>query len=145
MLVKEDGKYANAESVADLAGASVTSQLNTIWDTVCVPQIQNAKVLPGQNNAPAMIAALNSGRVDVVVTDQPTGLAAVTATPGLKMLEFKGEKAFKVSEEDINIGISMKKGNEELRTAINSVLADMTEDDFKSMMNQAIAVQPLSE
>jgi putative lysine transport system substrate-binding protein len=131
--------------VADLAGVNCTSQLNTIWDDVCIPQIPNGKALPGQTNAPAMIAALTSGRVDVVVTDQPTGLAAVTATPGLKMLEFKGEGGFKVSDEDINIGISMKKGNEELRTKINSVLADLTEDDFKAMMNDAIKVQPLSE
>jgi putative lysine transport system substrate-binding protein len=145
VLVPQDGKYANAESVADLAGANVTSQLNTVWDSVCVPQIADGKVLPGQNDAPAMIAALNSGRVDVVVTDQPTALAAVTANPKLKMLEFEGDKGFKVSDEDINIGISMKKGSDDLKAAINSVLADMTEDDFKTMMNEAISVQPLSE
>jgi putative lysine transport system substrate-binding protein len=145
VLVKEDGKYANATSVADLDGATCTSQLNTVWNDVCVPQIPNATVLPGQNDAPAMIVALTSGRVDLVVTDQPTGLAAVTADPSLKMLEFTGEGAFKVSDEDINIGISLQKGSDELRQAINEVLADMTEDDFKNMMNEAISVQPLSE
>lgn len=145
VLVPENGKYANAASVADLTGASVTSQLNTVWDTVCVPQIVDGKVLPGQNDAPAMIAALTSGRVDVVVTDQPTALAAVAANPGLKMLEFEGDKGFTVSEEDVNIGISMKKGSDDLKAAINAVLAEMTEDDFKTMMNEAISVQPLSE
>lgn len=145
VLVPQDGKYADAESVADLDGATCTSQLNTVWNDVCVPQIPNATVLAGQNDAPAMIAALASGRVDLVVTDQPTGLAAVTADPSLKMLEFEAEKAFEVSEEDINIGISLKKGSDELREEINSVLADMTEEDFKTMMNDAIAVQPLSE
>ena len=49
-----------------------------------------------------------------------------------------------VSDEDINIGISLKKGNDELKDAINGVLKDMTEDDFNKMMDEAIAVQPLS-
>lgn len=143
VLAPADGKYANATSVAELDGANVTSQLNTIWDTVCVPQIPNAKPMTGQKDAPAMIAALNSGRVDIVVTDQPTGLAAVTANPSLKMIEFEGDKGFKVSDEDINIGISTKKGNTELLNAINGVLAELTVDDFKQMMGDAIAVQPL--
>ena len=145
VLVPQDGKYANATSVAELDGASCTSQLNTVWNDVCVPQVPNGKVMPGQNDAPAMLAALTSGRVDLVVTDQPTGLAAVTSNPNLKMLEFEGDKNFTVSEEEINIGISLQKGNSELREAINNVLKDMTENDFKEMMNDAIAVQPMSE
>ena len=39
----------------------------------------------------------------------------------------------------------MRKGNTELKEAIDGVLADMTEDDFTEIMNEAIAVQPLSE
>lgn len=142
-LVPEDGKYADATSVADLAGAKAISQHNTIWNDICLPQISDAELLPGAESAPAMLIALTSGRVDLVVTDQPTGLAAIAAYPTLKMLEFEGEGAFKVSEEEINIGISMKKGSE-LREAINGVLSEMTEADYVDMMNQAIAVQPLT-
>lgn len=143
VLVPTNGKYANAKSVADLKGANVTSQLNTIWDTVCVPQIPNVNAMPGQNDAPAMIAALTSGRVDLVVTDKPTALSAAAVNPSLKVLEFEGENGFKVSDGDINIGISMKKGSDDLRSKINSALADFTKDDFKSMMDKAIELQPL--
>ena len=52
---------------------------------------------------------------------------------------------YKVSDEEINIGISVQKGNTELLDGINSVLATMTVDDFNSMMDEAISVQPLSE
>lgn len=144
-VVAEDGEYADATSVADLAGGTCTSQLNTIWYDNCLPQIPDANILPGQESAPAMIVALTSGRVDYIVTDQPTGLAAVAANPGLKMLEFTGEGAFEVSQEDINIGISMLKGNTELAKDINGVLATLTEEDFTNWMNEAISVQPLSE
>ena len=145
-LTKKDSAYANAASVADLAGANATSQLGTIWYDTCLPQIENANILPAQETAPAMLVALNSGACDIVVTDHPTGQAALTAYPDLVMLDFGGgDGNFQVSDEDINIGISMKKGNTALKDAINEVLATMTTDDYNTMMDEAISVQPLSE
>ncbi|MBT9779530.1 transporter substrate-binding domain-containing protein [Clostridium sp. MCC353] len=145
-LVKNDSAYADAKSVADLKGAVCTSQQNTIWYNVCLPQIPDAKVLPAQESAPAMLVALNSGKCDLVVTDMPTGMAACVAYPDFKLLDFsETEGAFEVSEEEINIGISLKKGNTELKDAINGVLGKMTADDYTKMMDDAIAVQPLSQ
>lgn len=145
-LTKNDSPYASAASVADLAGATCTSQQNTIWYDICLPQIPDANILPAQESAPAMLVALDSGRCDIVVTDQPTGLAATVAYPDFELLDFTGtEGEFEVSDEEINIGISLQKGNTELCDKINSVLSTMTAEDFEEMMNEAIAVQPLSE
>lgn len=145
-LVKADGPYANATDVAGLAGATATSQQNTIWYNVCLPQVPDANILPAQESAPAMLVALNAGKCDLVVTDMPTGKAALVAYPGFKLLDFTGtDGEFKVSEEEINIGISLKKGNTELKEAIDGILSGMTSDDFDKMMDEAIAVQPLSE
>ena len=67
-------------------------------------------------------------------------------TQDFKLLDFSGSDGdFEVSDEDINIGISVQKGNTELLDALNSVLDKMTEDDFTKMMDEAISVQPLSE
>lgn len=144
-LVKKGGKYENAASVADLAGATCTSQQSTIWYDTCLPQIQDANILAATASAPDMLMSLNADKCDVVVTDQPTGKGALVAYPEFKMLEFGGGDAdFQVTDEDINIGISMKKGNTELKDAINSVLATMTKDDYSKMMDEAISVQPLA-
>lgn len=144
-LVKADGPYANAASVADLKGATCTSQLNTIWYDVCLPQIPEANILPAQESAPAMLVSLDAAKCDIVVTDMPTGMAACVAYPGFKMLDFsETDGAFQVSEEEINIGVSLKKGNTELQTAINGVLAELNPEDFNKMMDDAIAVQPLA-
>ena len=143
---KKDSAYANAASVADLAGATATSQLGTIWYDTCLPQIENANILPAQETAPAMLVALNSGACDIVVTDRPTGQAALVAYPDFTLLDFGGgDGDFQVSDEDINIGISMKKGNTALKDAINEVLATMTTDDYNALMDEAISVQPLSD
>ena len=55
------------------------------------------------------------------------------------------EQAIEVSEEEINLGISIQKGNTELLEAVNAVLATLTVEDYEAMMAEAIAVQPLSE
>lgn len=145
-LTKSDSQYASAASVADLGGATATSQMNTIWYNNCLPQIPDANILPAQADAPAMLVALNSGTCDIVVTDKPTGLAACVAYPDFTMLDFTGtEGEFEVSDEDINIGISLKKGNTELKEKLDSVLSTMTEGDFTELMDQAISVQPLSK
>lgn len=144
-LVKAGGKYENATSVADLAGATCTSQQSTIWYTVCLPQIQDANILSATASAPDMLMSLEADKCDIVVTDQPTGKGALVAYPDFKMLEFGGgDDDFQVSDEDINIGISLKKGNTELKDAINGVLATMDKDDYAKMMDEAISVQPLA-
>ncbi|MGE4583653.1 MAG: transporter substrate-binding domain-containing protein [Sphaerochaeta sp.] len=146
VLTNKDNKYASATGITDLAGGTCTSQLGTIWYDVCLPQIPNANILPAQESAPAMLVALNSKRVDYICTDMPTAKAAIVAYPSMKILDFTGSKDdFKVSDEEINIGISVSKKHPELTKAINGVLAGLTVDDFNAMMEQAIAVQPLSK
>ncbi len=144
-LVDAGGAYAGAKGLSGLAGASCTSQLNTVWYDVCLPQIPDAEILTAQESAPTMLVALNSGVCDVVVTDMPTAMAACEAYPNLKMLDFTDTADnFEVSEEEINIGVSIKKGNTELVEKINEALSTLTVDDYKEMMNEAIAVQPLT-
>lgn len=145
-LVKADGEYADAKGMSELKGATCTSQLGTIWYDVCLPQIEDADIQPAQESAPSMLVALESGRTDLIVTDMPTAMAACVAYPDLKLLDFsETDDDFEVSDEEINIGISVQKGNTELLDGINSVLDTMTVDDYNEMMDEAIAVQPLSE
>ena len=73
-----------------------------------------------------MLLSLESGACDVVCTDQPTAMAAVVAYPDLKMLDFTGTSDnYAVDEGDVNIGVSIAKGNSGLVDACNSVLSGM--------------------
>ena len=90
--------------------------------------------------------AVASGMVDFVCTDMPTAQAALIAYPELVLLDFAGSgDDFEVSEEEINIGVSVKKGNTALVDKINSVLAGKTADDFNALMAEAIKIQPLGD
>ncbi len=145
-LTKKDSSYASATGLSGLAGATCTSQINTVWYDKFLPQIENANILAAQETAPAMLVSLESGACDLVVTDQPTALAACVAYPDLVMLDFTdSDDNFAFDDSDVNIGISIQKGNSELVEKCNSVLSSLTRDDFTSLMNDAISVQPLSE
>ena len=145
-LTKQDSPYANAKGVQDLANGTCTSQLNTVWYDVCLPQIPGANIQTAQESAPAMLVALESGAVDYVVTDMPTAMAACAAYDDMVLLDFSdSDDNFQVSDEEINIGISLKKGNTELKDAIDGVLATMTTEDYEQMMQEAISVQPITQ
>ena len=76
----------------------------------------------------------------------PTAQGALIAYPDLVILDFSGsEDNFTVSDEEINIGISVMKGNTFLKDAIDAYLKDKTADDFNALMQEAIKIQPLSE
>lgn len=144
-VVKGDSDYASATGVKGLKGATCTSQINTVWYDVCLPQIEDANILPAQSTAPEMFVALTSGKVDLIVCDMPTALAATKVYPDLKLIDFSdSDDNFKVSDEEINIGISVKKGNTELLDQINQTLDKMTKEDYKNIMNEAIEIQPLN-
>ena len=71
-------------------------------------------------------------------------MAAALVYPNFVLLDMADGQDFEASSEDINIGISLKKGNTELLDKLNEALATLTEQDFTDMMNQAIAIQPLT-
>lgn len=145
-LTRADSPYANAQGLADLAGASCTAQSATIWYDSMLPQIEGANILEARASAPDMLMALETGMVDFVCTDMPTALGALAAYDDLALLDFNGtEDNFVADEGEINIGISVMKGNTVLLDAINAVLEPMTADDFNALMDQAISIQPLSE
>ncbi|NLF34367.1 MAG: transporter substrate-binding domain-containing protein [Clostridiales bacterium] len=146
-LTKQDGAYADAQGVSDLAGASCTAQLGTIWYDVYLNQIKDSvEVQPASQTAGTMLMALETGTVDFVCTDMPTAQGALIAYPGMKLLDFNGtDDNFEINEEDVNIGVSVRKGNTELKDAIDEVLSTMTEDDFLAIMEDAITIQPITE
>lgn len=150
ILVKKDSPLANATSIVDFAGYKGSAQSATIWYSECLPQMEGALIQTAAESAPAMIMGVETGVFDFVVTDMPTATGAAIAYDDLKVLDFSGTDGdFKFSEEEreenVNIGISVRKGNTVLKEAIDSYLDTLTVDDFNTIMDEAIKVQPLGE
>ena len=148
VVTTKDSEYADATSIADLAGGTATAQSGTIWYDSCLPQIPDVDLIAPAETAPSMIMALTTGQVDYICTDVPTATAAAQKDPNLVILNFAGTEGdfqFATEEEraeNVNIGISVQKGNTTLMEAIDGILGQMDSDDFDAIMAYAISVQP---
>ena len=141
-VTQADNALASATGISQLSGAC-TAQTGTIWYDSCLPQIEGAELMPASETAPAMIMAVTSGTVDYICTDMPTAMGACATYDNLVILDFtNSEDNFEVDAGEINIGISVVKGNTFLLDAMNAVLGEMSVEDFNNIMNDAIAVQP---
>ena len=148
VVTTKDSEYASAQNIQDLAGGIATAQSGTIWYDSCLPQIPDVELIAPAETAPSMIMALTTGQVDYICTDVPTATAAAQKDDNLVILNFAGTDGdfqFATEEEraeNVNIGISVQKGNETLLNAMNAVLNQMDSDDFNAIMAYAISVQP---
>jgi len=144
VLTMNDSKYTGAASIADFSGAVMTSQQSTVWYTV-LDQITGASIEPAIETVPALLVSLASGKIDACTVDKPTGMAAVYSNSAIKMIAFADGKGFTVSDADTNLGIAVKKGNSDILAGINSALAGISDADRATLMENAIAQQPLAE
>ena len=144
IVVKKDSPYANAKSIQDFKGANITGQLNTFHYDV-IDQIEGVNKSTALETFPAMIVALRSGKIDGYVSERPGALSATSANNDLTFVEFEKGKGFEASTEDTSISVGVKKGNQELLDKVNDALSKISEDERQSIMEEAVANQPLSE
>ncbi len=143
IVVKADSEYANASSLEDFEGAKIVAQLNTFHDTV-IDQIPNVQHQTAMETFPAMIVAVESGKVDGYVSELPGAVSAQASNPDLTYVEFADGEGFEASEEDVAISIAVKKGST-LLADINTALEAISEDDRQSLMENAIVDQPVAQ
>ena len=141
MIVKKGSLLEKATSIQDFSGAKVSAQLNTFHYSV-IDQIQGVLKQTAMDDFPAMRVALEAGMIDAYVSERPEGVSAVAANSKFAMVEFTKEKGFTASDDDVAIAVGLKKGQTDLITKINSILAGISEDQRKQLMDAAIKNQP---
>ncbi len=138
LVVRKDGKFADAKSIADFNGATITGQLGTLhYDYI--DDIPGAVKLMAMDTFPAMIVALQSGMMDAYIAELPGAQADTTANPDLMYIQFPKEEAFSVS-----VAVGLKQGSE-LKDKINAILAELDQATREQMMSDATERQPLNQ
>ncbi len=143
VVVRKDGPYANAKSLAQLSGAQITGQLNTFHYTV-IDQIPGVKKLTAMDTFPAMTVALASGRIDGYISERPGAVSAVAANPDFGFVVFDEGQGFVASEEDTAIAVGLQKGSP-LAAQIDAILATIDQAQRDQIMDEAVARQPLNQ
>lgn len=143
MVVRKEGKYANAKALADFRGAKITGQLNTFHYEV-IDQIEGVAKQAPLDTFSTMITALNAGSIDGYVSERPGALAAVMANPNLAMVVFAPGKGFVADPENTTIAVGVRKGDA-LKEQINHILAEIPEEERQQAMDAMVTLQNRGE
>lgn len=128
----------NAKSIADLAGAKIAAQTGTFHADALeqIPNVQ-ASTYPEFSD---LLTALKSGAIDGYVAEEPTAFSVCASNDDLTYLPFKNnDTGFTATAADVGIAIGLKKGNT-LRDQINTVLAEITEEQRSQLMEQIVTL-----
>lgn len=128
----------NAKSIADLAGAKIAAQTGT-FHADALEQISNvqASTYPEFSD---LLTALKSGAIDGYVAEEPTAFSVCASNDDLTYLPFKNnDTGFTATAADVGIAIGLKKGNT-LRDQINTVLAEITDEQRSELMEQIVTL-----
>lgn len=128
----------NAKSIADLAGAKIAAQTGTFHaDALAqIPNVQ-ASTYPEFSD---LLTALKSGAIDGYVAEEPTAFSVCASNDDLTYLPFKNnDTGFTATAADVGIAIGLKKGNA-LRDQINTVLAEITDEQRSELMEQIVTL-----
>ena len=142
IVIKKDSRFADASSLADFEGAKITGQLNTFHYTV-IDQIPNVDKQTAMESFPAMIVALNSGKIDGYVSERPGAVSAASSNSNLSFVEFGPGNGFSYSPEEVQIAVALDKKNTDLKK-INDIINGISEADRETFMINALKNQPLS-
>ena len=128
----------NAKSIADLAGAKIAAQTGTFHADALeqIPNVQ-ASTYPEFSD---LLTALKSGAIDGYVAEEPTAFSVCASNDELTYLLFKNnDTGFTATAADVGIAIGLKKGNT-LRDQINTVLAEITDEQRSELMEQIVTL-----
>ena len=128
----------NAKTIADLKGAKIAAQAGT-FHADALSQIPDVKSSTYPEFAD-LLTALKSGAIDGYIAEEPTALSVCGSNDELTYLPFKNnDTGFTATAADVGIAIGLKKGNA-LRDQINTVLAEITEEQRSQLMEQIVTL-----
>ncbi len=142
IVVRADSPYANATSINDFAGATITAQLGTFHDTV-IDQIEGVNHVTPMPDFASMRVALDSKVIDGYVSERPEGISAAAANPNFAYVGFAVENGFEYEINDAAIAMGIEKDSE-LTAQVNEILAGISQEERDQLMADAIANQPIA-
>ena len=138
IVVRKDGKYAGATSLADFAGARIVAQSGTFHDEV-VDQIAGVKHETPLEDFPTMITALKSKTIDGYVAEEPGATADCNANSEFVYAPLiNNDTGFKIDDlSNVTLAVGIKKGSA-LTASVNEILNGISEEEKKELMASAV-------
>jgi ABC-type amino acid transport substrate-binding protein len=141
MVVRNDGNYADATSLADFTGARVVAQLGTLQDDL-IDQITGVNHQAALNDYASLVTALLNNASDAFVAELPVAMGIVAANPSLSYITFIDGNGFTVTPEDVTVSVALRQEDTALLSAINDALNAISTETRNNYMEAALTRQP---
>ena len=142
LVVRKDGAYANATSLADFDGATVAAQQGTFHDQALQSQGSAFGITRHTPLAdfPALINALQTNAIDAYVAEEPGAIENCASNPNFTYVHLKNNSTgFVATDEDTAIAVGVQKGST-LTEQINAILSMISQTERDEMMQKAISL-----
>ena len=128
---------SGAQTLADLAGASIAAQSNTFHIDALRAQTTDVNIseYPGFDE---LLVALKAGTIDGYVAEEPTALSVMAQDSSIAYVPLKNNSTgFSATDADTGIAVAFKTGSSYVAT-VNTILATISEATQKALMEQIV-------
>lgn len=143
IIVREDGAYANAQSLADFKGCSIGAQAAT-FHAEALKQIEDVKenIL---DDFTLLYTALTANTIDGYVAEEPTAYSICTEGSGLTFAPLvNNSTGFTCDEGDTAIAVGVRKGSD-LAAAISEIVDGISDSERSELMMKMVSIAPVEE
>ena len=143
IIVREDGAYANAQSLADFKGCSIGAQAAT-FHAEALKQIEDVKenIL---DDFTLLYTALTANTIDGYVAEEPTAYSICSEGRGLTFAPLvNNSTGFTCDEGDTAIAVGVRKGSD-LAAAISEIVDGISDSERSELMMKMVSIAPVEE
>ena len=135
LLCRKDSPYANANSVADLAGASILGQKDTLLDTV-IDELDGVTHMTPVDSVPAQLSQVNQGTCDAITYNVENRKSLLKANPDLVAIAFDGN--YQLFPDEVTCNVGLKKGQDDILDKINQTIDNMgvTDETWEAIIDR---------
>lgn len=133
VVTTKDNKYANATSVDDLDGATLSSQLATFHGDI-LKGIDGVNVADPLEGVDVLIQATKAGTIDGYLTEHK---AAASQAESNSDLVYNDITDIEIDPAYSGYAIATAKGDEALKDAMNSLIDTVDDEEKTAMMDEA--------
>ncbi|MDR1522277.1 MAG: ABC transporter substrate-binding protein/permease [Streptococcaceae bacterium] len=143
IVVNSKDRYAHAKKILDFKEAKITAQQGT-FNYSFIKQIPGVKKQTAMKDFAQMRQAVESGIIDGYVAEKPEAMSAQYANSAFKMITFKKGEGFQINSKGTTIAVGMRKGDFDLVTVNESLIA-WTKEKQNNLMKKMIKLQPINK
>ena len=136
VMVRKNGKYADAEKLSDFIGAAFVAQKDSNLNRA-IAQIKGAIHLPPVMHVSEVFEKMIQGEADATVLDLDSAETYRRVYPGFKIIEFDEGNGFHFDFTGICAGV--RKNDRKLLEEINGALKGISKHDRQRIMDQTVS------